>query len=391
MIPYGRQSISDDDVRAVVEVLRSDFLTQGEQVPRFERALADYCGADHAVAVNSATSALHIACLALGVGPGDLVWTSPNTFVASANCARYCGANVDFVDIDPVTLNMSVPVLEEKLYLAAKMGWLPKVVIPVHFAGMPCDLAGIATLARRYGFSVIEDASHAVGARFGGGIVGDCEYSDITVFSFHPVKIITTAEGGVATTRSAELAGRMRLLRSHGITRDLGQLIRKDEGAWYYEQLSLGYNYRMTEMQAALGVSQLKRLDEWVSRRHDLAAVYDAQLAELPIILPARASNARSAIHLYVVQLDSHRTNVSRREAFDRLRAAGIGVNVHYIPVTWQPDYAALGFLPGQFPNAEAYYSRCLSLPMFAGLSPIDQELVVNALRSIFREDAVKV
>ena len=380
MIPYGRQLISDDDVRAVVEVLRSNFLTQGEQVPLFEQALARYCGAAHAVAVNSATSALHIACLALGVGPGDRVWTSPNTFVASANCARYCGATVDFVDIDAATLNLSVAALADKLAAAHKAGTLPKVVIPVHFSGLPCDLEGIAALARRYGFHVIEDASHAVGARFGDSTIGDCRYSDITVFSFHPVKIITTAEGGLATTQSAELAQRMQLLRSHGITRATAQMQRPDEGAWYYEQHCLGFNYRMTELQAALGLSQLTRLDEWIDRRHALADVYDAKLARLPLILPVRPAGSRSALHLYVVQVDGARGGLPRRTVFDRLRAAGIGVNVHYIPVNLQPDYASLGFGPGQFPAAETYYSRCVSLPMFAGLSDADQQIVIGEL-----------
>jgi UDP-4-amino-4,6-dideoxy-N-acetyl-beta-L-altrosamine transaminase len=377
VIPYGRQLISDDDVRAVVEVLRSDFLTQGPQVPRFEQALAGYCGAAHAVAVNSATSALHIACLALGVGSGDRVWTSPNTFVASANCARYCGAAVDFVDIDERTLNMSVAALAEKLADAEKTGTLPKVVIPVHFSGLPCDLAGIATLARRYGFHVIEDASHAVGARFGDSIVGDCRYSDIAVFSFHPVKIITTAEGGLATTKSAELAQRMQMLRSHGITRSAAQLQRPDEGAWYYEQHCLGYNYRMTELQAALGLSQLTRLDEWIARRHALADFYDTELARLPLILPVRPAGSRSALHLYVVQVDSARSQLSRRTVFDRLRAAGIGVNVHYIPIHFQPYYRKLGFTPGMFPASERYYARALSVPLFPALT-VEQQNRVN-------------
>lgn len=380
MIPYGRQLINDDDVQAVVDVLRSDFLTQGQQVPRFEQALAGFCGAAHAVAVNSATSALHVACLALDVGPGDRVWTSPNTFVASANCARYCGAAVDFVDIDARTLNMSVLALTEKLVAAEKAGTLPKVVIPVHFSGLPCDLAGIAALARRFGFRVIEDASHAVGARFGDSIIGDCRYSDITVFSFHPVKIITTAEGGIATTQSAQLARRMQLLRSHGITRAAGELQRPDEGAWYYEQHCLGYNYRMTELQAALGLSQLTRVEEWIARRHALADVYDAELSGMPLILPIRLPGSRSALHLYVVQLDGALSRISRRTVFDRLRAAGIGVNVHYIPVNLQPDYARLGFRSGQFLNAETYYSRCMSLPMFAGLSDSDQRTVIREL-----------
>ncbi len=380
MIPYGRQEIGDDDIRAVVDVLQSDFLTQGPAVPAFERALADYCGAPYAVAVNSATSALHIACLALGVGPGDRVWTSPNTFVASANCARYCGAEVDFVDIDPATYNLSPAALAEKLKHAERMGMLPKVVIPVHFAGQPCDMQAIAELAARYGFHVIEDASHAVGARYGDSLTGDCRYSDITVFSFHPVKIITTGEGGMATTRSAELARRMQLLRSHGVTREPEELQRRDEGPWYYEQQFLGFNYRMTDIQAALGSSQLQRLDQWLARRQALADAYDEALAGLPLILPARAAGRRSAWHLYVVQVDPQRTTRTRREVFENLRAAGIGVNVHYIPVHTQPDYRALGFVPGQFPQAEAYYARCISLPLFAGLGDAEQQQVVAAV-----------
>lgn len=382
MIPYGRQAISDDDVGAVVEVLRSDFLTQGPVVPRFERALADYCGAPHAVAVNSATSALHLACLALGVGPGDRVWTSPNSFVASANCARYCGAQVDFVDIDPVTFNLSTQALAVRLEAAARAGALPKVIIPVHFAGLPCDLAGISELARRHGVRVVEDASHAVGARYRDSIIGDCRYSDITVFSFHPVKIITTAEGGMAMTRDPQLARAMQLRRSHGVTREPGELQRADEGAWYYEQQCLGFNYRMTEMQAALGLSQLQHLAEWVTRRHQLADVYDAQLRPLPVVLPARPSDSHSALHLYVIQLDATRTAVSRRAVFERMRAAGIGVHVHYIPIHTQPDFQALGFRSGAFPAAEAYYARCLSLPMFPRLTMAEQRQVCEALRA---------
>ena len=383
MIPYGRQTISDEDVQAVVSVLRSDFLTQGPVVPSFERAVADYCGVAHAVAVNSATSALHIACLALGVGPGDRVWTSPNTFVASANCARYCGATVDFVDIDPATYNMSTTALAAKLESAAARGALPKVVIPVHFAGLPCDLQGIHSLATRYGFRVIEDASHAIGARYRDSVIGDCRFSDITVFSFHPVKIITTAEGGMAITRSAELARAMSVLRTHGVTREAAELRRTDQGPWYYEQQRLGFNYRMTELQGALGLSQLPHLIEWVERRHQLAAAYDARLAPLPLILPHRPAESRSALHLYVVQIDAARSSLPRRAAFERLRAAGIGVAVHYIPVHTQPDFQALGFRAGDFPLSEAYYARCLSLPMFATLSDADQERVCRELRTV--------
>jgi UDP-4-amino-4,6-dideoxy-N-acetyl-beta-L-altrosamine transaminase len=381
MIPYGRQTISDEDVRAVVEVLRSDFLTQGPVVPRFERAIADHCGVAHAVAVNSATSALHIACLALGVGPGDRVWTSPNTFVASANCARFCGAAVDFVDIDPSTCNMSTPALADKLAAAAARGSLPKVVIPVHFAGLPCDLADIHALAQRYGFRVIEDASHAIGARYRDSVIGDCRFSDITVFSFHPVKIITTAEGGMATSQSAALARTMRLLRTHGVTRDAAELQRSDEGPWYYEQQCLGFNYRMTELQGALGLSQLTQLSRRIARRHELADGYDAQLAPLPLILPRRVAESRSALHLYVVQLDPARTPLNRRVVFERLRAAGIGVAVHYIPVHTQPDFQTLGFRAGDFPASESYYARCLSLPMFAALTEVEQGRVCEALR----------
>lgn len=386
MIPYGRQTISEEDIQAVVDVLHSDFLTQGPAVPKFEAAIAAYCGAVHAVAVNSATSALHIACMALDIGPGDRVWTSPNTFVASANCALYCGATVDFVDIDPVTYNLCPKALEEKLLKAEQGGCLPKVVIPVHFAGQPCDMVAIHALAQRYGFSVIEDASHAIGARYGDCIIGDCRYSDITVFSFHPVKIITTAEGGLATTRSAELAHSMQLYRSHGITRDAVRLECPDEGPWYYEQQRLGLNYRMTEMQAALGLSQLNRLDEWVDRRHRFAEAYDTALFGLPLVLPVRPTGFRSALHLYPVQVDPTRTSVSRRAAFDYLRAAGIGVNVHYIPVHLQPYYRARGFEVGQFPNAERYYQNALSLPLYAGLEDEQQSQVVEAMKQVLAE-----
>jgi dTDP-4-amino-4,6-dideoxygalactose transaminase len=301
--------------------------------------------------------------------------------VASANCARFCGATVDFVDIDPTTLNMSTEALAAKLSHAAALGALPKVVIPVHFAGLPCDLAGIHALAKRYGFRVIEDASHAIGATYGDSVIGDCRFSDITVFSFHPVKIITTGEGGMAATQSDELAHAMRLLRSHGVTRDPAQLQDGKQGAWYYEQLCLGFNYRMTELQGALGRSQLGNLAKWIRRRHELADLYDEQLAAQPLILPQRPANSVSALHLYVVQLDPARTPVTRRTAFDRLRAAGVGVNVHYIPVHTQPDFRALGFRDGDFPMAETYYARCLSLPMFAALSETDQSRVVTALR----------
>ena len=377
MIPYGRQHITDDDVAAVEAVLRSDFLTQGPAVPAFEKALADYCGAEHAVAVNSATSALHIACLALGVTEGDTVWTTPNTFVASANCARYCGATVDFVDIDPETFNMCADALAAKLAATDK---LPKVVIPVHFSGHSCDMAAIAALAEQYGFKVIEDASHAVGGRYRDQPVGDCTYSDITVFSFHPVKIITSAEGGVALTNDAGLQRKMDRLRSHGVTRNPDDLTNLDEGPWHYEMLELGLNYRMTDMQAALGLSQMQRLDELVARRQVLADRYDALLADLPVIRPGRASNAYSAWHLYCIQIDERQTNLSRRQVFETLRADGIGVNVHYIPVHTQPYYRAQGFNPGDFPVSEAYYKNAITIPLYATMSDEQQDEVVAAL-----------
>lgn len=383
MIPYGRQSISQADIDAVVEVLQSDYLTQGPAVPRFEEAVAGYCGAAHAVAVNSATGALHIACLALGVGPGDFVWTSPITFVASANCALYCGAEVDFVDIDPRTFNMSVEALAAKLAASECAGRLPKVVIPVHMAGQSADMAAIHTLSQRYGFRIIEDASHAVGAAYKGSPVGDCRYSDVTVFSFHPVKIITTAEGGLALTNSPELAATMGLYRSHGITRDAARMESEPDGGWYYEQVALGFNYRMTEMQAALGLSQMERLDEFVARRRELAARYDEVLAGEPLTAPWQAPDTRSSYHLYIIRLDSKRNSLSHRAAYDRLREEGIGVNLHYMPVYLQPYYRRLGFAPGHCPEAELYYSEAISIPLYAGLSDEDQDRVVSAVRNV--------
>lgn len=382
MIPYGRQDITQADIDEVVDVLRSDFLTQGPKVPVFEQALADYCGAAHGVAVNSATSALHIACLSLGVGPGDVVWTTPVTFVASANCALYCGADVDFVDIDPATYNLCAKALSQKLERAKADGErLPKVVIPVHLCGQPCDMQAIRSLADQYGFAVIEDASHAVGGKYRGEPIGNCRFSDVTVFSFHPVKIITTAEGGLAVTNRADLAERMGLLRSHGITRDPQKMIGEPDGPWYYQQIDLGFNYRMTEMQAALGISQLKRLDEYVARRHEIAARYDELLSDLPVVTPYQHRDSYSGLHLYVIRLQLDRISRSHLEVFEALRHQGIGVNLHYIPVHLQPYYRHLGFLPGAFPEAEQYYREAISLPMFPLLSADDQKQVVGALK----------
>ena len=376
VIPYGCQDIISEDIDAVVAVLQSDWLTQGPVVPQFESGVANHCGAAHAVAVNSATSALHLACLALDLGPGDSLWTSPNTFVASANCARYCGAQVDFVDIDPHSLNMSPAALAIKLEQAEKTGKLPKAVVPVHFAGQSCDMAAIHPLAERYGFHIVEDASHAIGGRYQGQPVGNGRYSDITIFSFHPVKIITSGEGGMALTNATALAERIARLRSHGITRDAAA--QAAVGPWFYEQVELGFNYRMTDMHAALGLSQLARLDTYGAARRRLADRYDDLLADLPLTRPWRDADCVSAWHLYVVQLD----DASRRRAvFERLRAAGIGVNVHYIPVHLQPDYRRFGFAAGDFPVAEDYYTRAITLPLYPGLSDTDQDRVVTALR----------
>jgi UDP-4-amino-4,6-dideoxy-N-acetyl-beta-L-altrosamine transaminase len=379
-IPYGRQEIDEEDVQAVVDVLRSDFLTQGPAVPAFESAVTAYCGAAHGVAVNSATSALHLACLALGVGPGDSVWTSPITFVASANCARYCGADVDFVDIDSRTCNMSAAALASKLETAEKVGRLPKVVIPVHLTGQSCDMEAIGALGRRYCFRIVEDASHSIGGSHSGTRIGACAHSDIAVFSFHPVKIVTTGEGGLATTNDPALARRMELLRSHGITREPREMTRESDGPWYYQQVALGFNFRMTDLQAALGVSQLRRIDGWVARRHEIADAYDRDLAALPVTLPFRAPGGRSALHLYVIRVQDG-TGALRRRVFDAMRAGGVGVNVHYIPVHLQPDFARFGFREGDFPVAEDYYRRALSLPMFPALTEEQRGHVVERLR----------
>lgn len=383
MVPYGRQSISQQDIDAVIDVLKSDFLTQGPQVPAFEHSIAEYCGAKHAFAVNSATSALHIACLALGLGKGDVLWTSPITFVASANCALYCGADVDFVDIDERTYNMSVQALEEKLVEAQKIGKLPKVIVVVHLCGQPCEMEAIHALSQHYGFRIIEDASHAIGGKYQGEPIGNCRFSDITIFSFHPVKIITTAEGGMALTKSDELAERLALLRSHGITRDPELMTQAPDGPWYYQQIDLGYNYRMTELQAALGVSQMTRLDEFVSRRHELAAIYNKALAELPLTLPWQHPANYSGLHLYVIRLDLSKLNKSHLQVFEELRARGVGVNLHYIPVHLQPYYQALGFKQGDFPNAEQYYQDAISIPMFHGMTDDEQQFVINTLKEV--------
>lgn len=381
-IPYARQDISQADIDAVVRVLGSAWLTQGPAIEQFEEAVAAYCGARYASAVCNATAALHLACRVLGLGPGDLLWTSPNTFVASANCALYCGASVDFVDIDPRTYNMSVDQLAAKLARAEKEGSLPKIVVAVHFGGQPCDMAAIGALARRYGFAVIEDASHAIGASDGAAAVGSCFHSDITIFSFHPVKIMTTGEGGMLLTNRAEIDARARLLRSHGVTRDPSLMDQPSDGPWYYQQTELGYNYRITDIQAALGLSQLARLDEFIERRRMLARNYDLLFDGLPLIPPFQRPNAQSAWHLYVVRVPGDGRK-ARSEVFTKLRENGILVNVHYIPVHTQPYFRKLGFQVGDFPEAERYYEEALSLPMFFGLSEGDQERVAAQLSRI--------
>lgn len=385
MIPYGKQDIIQSDIDAVVEVLKSDFLTQGPVLPRFEQLIAEYCGARHAVAVNSATSALHLACLALDLGPGDYLWTSPITFVASANCGLYCGAKVDFVDIDPGTYNLSIEALETKLILAEKNACLPKILVAVHLCGQPCEMQKIHALSQRYKFKIIEDASHAIGARYQNDPVGSGRYSDITVFSFHPVKIITTAEGGMALTNDDNLAKQMELLRNHGITRDPAGMTHEPDGAWYYQQIELGYNYRMTELQAALGISQMARLDTYVRRRHELARCYDEQLVNFPVTTPWQHPDSYSGLHLYVIRLKMEQINQSHREVFDALREQGIGVNLHYIPVHTQPYYLKMGFQLGDYPQAERYYAEAISLPMYPMMTLEQQMQVITALSMVLQ------
>ena len=380
MIPYGRQDITDEDIQSVVDVLRSDYLTQGPLVPEFERKIASYCGVDFAVAVNSATSALHIACMALDLGPGDWLWTSPVTFVASANCGLYCGAKVDFVDIDPKTYNLSPQALEEKLIVAKRERLLPKVVVAVHLAGQSCEMKAIHELSKIYGFRIIEDASHAIGGSYLGAQIGACKYSDITVFSFHPVKIITTAEGGMAVTKSAELASKMSLFRSHGITRDITSMTRSPDGPWYYEQIDLGYNYRMTELQAALGVSQMNRLDAYVTKRHELANRYIDLFKNQPMTLPWQDPNGYSGFHLYIIRLKLHEIKKTHLEVFECLRAKNIAVNLHYIPVYRHPYYIELGIGSTACFEAESYYAEAISLPLYATLTFSEQDYVASSL-----------
>ncbi|CAN1499774.1 WecE Predicted pyridoxal phosphate-dependent enzyme apparently involved in regulation of cell wall biogenesis [Burkholderiaceae bacterium] len=384
MIPYGRQDINRDDINAVVNVLQSDWLTQGPAVPLFEKTVAQYAGVDYAIAINSATSALHIACLALGVGAGDYVWTSPNTFVASANCALYCGAKVDFVDIDPNTYNLSPSQLRKKLANSKNEGKLPKLVIVVHLAGQSCEMEEISKLSKEYGFKVIEDASHAIGGSYLEHKIGGCQFSDITVFSFHPVKIITTGEGGMATTNNPELAKKMQLFRSHGITSALDDMDpRPSHQIWNYQQVELGFNYRMTDLQAALGISQMKRIDSFVEKRHQIANRYNQELKDLPLTLPFQNSDTYSSFHLYLIRLQTDRAKLSQKELYQSMLESNIRVNIHYIPVYLQPYFKNLGFKPGHSPEAEKYYEEVLSIPMYPSLSTIEQDFVINTLRNL--------
>ncbi len=382
IIPYGRQNISEEDIQAVVKVLRSDYLTQGQLVPDFEKAITNYCGSKYGVAVNSATSALHIACLALGVKEGDYVWTSPITFVASANCALYCGAKVDFVDIDAITFNLSISALESKLEISQAAGKLPKVVIPVHLCGQSCDMARIFELSKKYGFKIIEDASHAIGGKYLGKPIGCGIYSDITIFSFHPVKIITTGEGGMCVTNNIELYGKLQRLRSHGITRNSSEMTNPPDGPWYYQQLELGYNYRLTDFQAALGLSQLNKIDNFVKKRHDIARLYDKLFAKDPgFKTPQQTIDCYSSLHLYVIRVTSANT-AGHLAIFERLRANGIMVNLHYIPVYRHPFYSKMGFKPENYPVAEAYYREAISLPIYPGLTEKQIETIVEVMKS---------
>jgi UDP-4-amino-4,6-dideoxy-N-acetyl-beta-L-altrosamine transaminase len=380
MLPYGKQSLDEADVEAVVQVLRSDFLTQGPAIPRFESAVSSWCGARHGIAMANGTATLHCAAKAMGLGHGDRLWTSPITFVASANAGRYCGAKVDFVDVDPGTINLSVSALAVKLEEAEKEGRLPKVVVPVHFAGQSCDMPGIHALAQRYGFRILEDAAHALGGSYQGERIGNCRWSDAVSHSFHPVKIITSGEGGMITTNDDELAWRIGMLRTHGITREPGRMTREADGPWYYQQLELGYNYRMTDLQAALGASQMSKLESFAARRRELADLYDRELSGLPLRALARDPEGVSGWHLYMIRLNLDSIKKTRKEVFERLRAQGIGVNVHYIPVHLQPDFERLGFRAGMFPEAERYYEEAITLPLFPAMMDEDVRRVRTAL-----------
>ncbi len=385
MIPYGRQDITDEDIQSVIDVLKSDFLTQGPMIGHLERKFAAYVGSKYCVAVSSATAGLHLACMSLGLKDGDVFWTVPNTFVASANCGLYCGASVDFVDIDPDTLNISIPALSEKLASAEKEGKLPKLIIPVHFSGRSCDMEAIYKLSRKYGFRVIEDAAHSIGASYNGSKTGSCEYSDLAVFSTHPVKIITTGEGGLITTNNPDIYEKLIRLRTHGITKTPSLMSKKPDGGWYFEQLELGYNYRMSDIHAALGISQMDRLDNYITRRQNLAARYMGKLAHLPLVLPSVSGLADSSWHLYVVRLELDKINISHKKVFELLRRAGVGVNLHYIPVHLHPYFQKLGFAKGDFLEAEKYYGEAITLPLYPKLTDVEQDYICEVMEGVLQ------
>lgn len=383
MIPYGKQNISKSDIIAVEKVLKSDFITQGPIVPKFEKKISEIVGSKFAFASNSATSSLHTACLALGLGKGDYLWTSPNSFVASSNCALYCGAKVDFVDIEAKSFNMDMGLLKKKLEVAKKNKTLPKIIVPVHMAGQSCDMKTLKELSNKYNFKIIEDASHCIGAKYKGKNVGSCLYSDIAVFSFHPVKIITTGEGGVATTNDEGIAKKLNILRTHGVTKNHNEMVSVSHGQWYFEQIDLGYNYRMTDLHAALGLNQLKRLKSFVSKRNKIAKKYDFLLKDLPLRTPKCFKDSYSSFHLYIIRINLDDLNISKNIIFNYLREKGIGVNVHYIPIHYHPFYQNLNFKKGDFPQTELYYKEAMSLPIFPDLKSEDQKYVVNSLKEI--------
>ncbi len=383
MIPYAKQSISEQDIEAVNEVLRSDFITQGPVISQFEEAVAKYCGAKFAIAVSHGTAALHLACLALEVRVGDIVWTSPNSFVASANCAIYCNAEVDFIDIDPDTYNICIDSLTLKLQQAEKDNRIPKVIIPVHFSGQPCDMKALKSLSKKYGFLIIEDAAHALGAEYTDQKVGSCAYSELTIFSFHPAKMITSGEGGMIMTNNPQLADKIKRLSTHGITRETGLMTEESHGGWYYQQLDLGYNYRITDIQAALGLSQLRCLDEFISKRKKLAERYNHQLQSLPLTMPWQNPEAQSSWHLYVIRLNLKQLKIDRKSVFEQLRQAGIGVHVHYIPIHTQPFYQERGFRQGDFPESESYYQEALTLPLFTDLTEEQVDFISHKISDI--------
>jgi UDP-4-amino-4,6-dideoxy-N-acetyl-beta-L-altrosamine transaminase len=382
-LPYGSHLITEQDIAAVTSALLSPQITQGPLVPQFESEVASLIECQYAVAFNSATSALHVACLALDLCPGDWLWTSPTTFVASANCALYCGANIDFVDIDIRSGLMDTALLEHKLKIAKSQNKLPKIIIPVHLSGTSCDMQKISSLSSEYGFSVIEDASHAIGASYRSQPVGSCLYSDICIFSFHPVKIITTAEGGLASTNSSILHRRMQELRSHGITKDTSKFINKNSPPWAYEQQYLGMNYRLSELHAALGISQLSRLSNIVDRRNELLVRYKQSLSDLPLTFLEIPTDCRSSVHLCIVRFDDE-LPATQLNFYNYFHQNNIGVQVHYTPVHLQPYYQSLGFKSGDFPNSERYAQSSMSLPLYPSISDSDFLRVVKLTREFF-------